>query len=212
MRANEREAVCVVLHSRQRDAPTPHAMALIAVASHLPKMKVCVTINALLAYAGEYKLGMTFPAIQSLMHAAKRIACLCMIEIRKGPNGLVTGRRVALPAGNLKGAVRAADLSVLLFHISGCCPRGVVQGVAPDADAARDILAQRGMPSAFLVLPDGAMTIETLELELAVHIDVAMPAESRAVEHCMFFFEGTGNRLGVGVQAKEQNQRPQGTV
>jgi hypothetical protein len=133
MRADERKAVCMVFHSRQWNAPPANGMTLLAVASHLPAMKVGMTIGALLPYVGEYELGVAFPAIHSFMHATKRIQGLGMIEIGEGPDRPITCGGMAFPARNVERSMRAAGPAVLSYRTAGCDSAGIVQRVAPNA-------------------------------------------------------------------------------
>jgi hypothetical protein len=123
----------MILHGCQGNAPPADGVTLLAVAPHLPAMKVRVTIGTLLPYLGKQKVGVAFPAIHSLMHAAKRITSLRMPEIREWPDRFVTRSGVAILARHLNRSVRTAGLRALLFHIPGCGFAGIVEPMAPGA-------------------------------------------------------------------------------
>jgi hypothetical protein len=70
MRSKERESVVVLLHLLNRDLPSPHGVALLAVCSHLPLMNVGVAILAGFSDAGKDRLHVALCAGYGSMHSA----------------------------------------------------------------------------------------------------------------------------------------------
>ena len=91
--------------------PADHAVALLAIRSHLPAMNVGVTVRTPSAYVTEYQLGMALDAIHLCVHSQQRIAGLpVVIEFRDRADRLPTRLGMAILAGNRDGAVRVTCL------------------------------------------------------------------------------------------------------
>lgn len=74
-------------------------MALLAVASHLPAMKIGMTIGALVSNMGKNKIDMALAAGEPGVHSLKRERRVPMIEFWRGPESLPSFRCVAFLAG-----------------------------------------------------------------------------------------------------------------
>jgi len=107
VRAEEREAIVVVLHVLGGDIPALHGVALRAIRAHLAAMNVRVTIGAIFPYIGEDRLGVALHALHFFVHAAKRVPGFVVIEFGDCANGPPTGSGVAIFAMNREGSVRA---------------------------------------------------------------------------------------------------------
>lgn len=83
-------------------------MALGAVLAELSAMNVGVTIGAVLANVGEYRLGVAPRAGNFFMHAAKRVTRGVVVEFGNGTNGDPAGVGVAIFTGNVEWAVRTS--------------------------------------------------------------------------------------------------------
>jgi hypothetical protein len=85
-------------------------MAAFTVGPELAAMNVSVAIGAALADVLEDEAGMALDAAHLLMHAAQRIACAVVIELRNCADGLPTGVSVAVLAGDGHGTMRIGHL------------------------------------------------------------------------------------------------------
>lgn len=92
-------------------------MALRTVGAELPAVNVGVAIRAILAYVGEYRLGVASGAGHFFMHPAQRIPRGVVIELGDGPDGSPTGVGVAVFAGDIESSVRT--------------PAGLPLGISP---------------------------------------------------------------------------------
>ena len=173
----------MVLDCGHGDAPPADAMALLAGASHLPAMKVGVTISALLADAGKNELRVALPAFHAGMHSAKRINGFRMLEVREGTNWPVAGGRMTVVAGNAYGSVRAGRGSLLFIRTGGSRPTSGMQRVTPGACAVGGFVAQRRVTPALLILHQSAVTVEALEFRLPFCEAVAIGAVLRSAQH-----------------------------
>ena len=96
MRANEREAVLVILNGFQRSLPARYGMATGAVGAELAAMYVGMAIGALRTYILEHQVSVALAAAHLLMHTAQRISRLVVIEFGVGPYRFPAGVRVAI--------------------------------------------------------------------------------------------------------------------
>ena len=108
VRANQREAVLVFAHRLQRNHPAVHAVASLALGSHLPAMDVSMAVGALVADVGENGIDVALLAGHVLVHATQRIFGLVMIEFRDAANGLPAAEGMAVLARNIQRAMRTA--------------------------------------------------------------------------------------------------------
>jgi len=107
VRADQREAVQVLVDLLHRDVPSLDVVALLAVGAHLALVNVRVAIGALLADVGEHHLDMALRAVHTLVHAAQRIFRGVVIELRNGADRLPSAQRVAVLTRNTKAAMGA---------------------------------------------------------------------------------------------------------
>ena len=121
MRADEREAVQVLINLLHRNVPPPDRMALLAIGAHLPLVNVGVAICALRPDIGEDRLGMALRAADAFVHSAQRIFGCVVIEFRNGADWLPTAERVTVLARNAEASVRATRLR-RPFHLRSCQP------------------------------------------------------------------------------------------
>ncbi|HXY02128.1 MAG TPA: hypothetical protein VEI49_01065 [Terriglobales bacterium] len=81
MRPDQRETVLVCIDVLERDLPTAHAVAEIALCAISPSMNVGVTVLAVAANVGEHRMNVAFLATHNRMQAAQGITCLAVIEV-----------------------------------------------------------------------------------------------------------------------------------
>ena len=98
----------MLLHRLERDLPTLHRVALLALCAELPAVNVGVAICAFGADVGKDQARMTQATLHGFVHAAQRIARLVMVEFRQIADGLPAGEGVAVFARLVQCSVRAA--------------------------------------------------------------------------------------------------------
>jgi hypothetical protein len=86
-------------------------MALFAVGSELPPVNIGVTVLASLPNIRKNRLGVTPSASHRLVHPAKWIARLIMVELGDSAERLPGARRMAVLARNIQISVRAMRAS-----------------------------------------------------------------------------------------------------
>ena len=114
VRSDQRKTILVVLDGLDRDVPTFHAVALLAIDAHLPFVNVGVAIGAPATHIREDRLGVTLGAGHILVHAPQRIFGLIVIEFGDGPDRLPPNRGVTVLAGNVQVTVRTPRLGKVL--------------------------------------------------------------------------------------------------
>lgn len=114
MRPSEREAVVVLLNLLDRNLPASNGVALFAVGSQLTPVNIGVAILTTLTDVGEYRLHVALRAGYRLMHAAKRISRLSMIELRNCANRPPRVRGMAVLAGSVQISMRTVGAFVHL--------------------------------------------------------------------------------------------------
>lgn len=120
MRANQREAVLMVLDRVYRDLPTLYRVATLAVCAELTAMNVCVAIRALLTYILEDQTGMTFAAAYFFVHAAQGIPRLVMVKLGVGSNWFPTCVGVAILTRDRERAMRIGHLGLGAAYLWSC--------------------------------------------------------------------------------------------
>ncbi len=121
--ADQRKAVLMLFHRPKRHLPSSNGMALLAVASELTAMDVCVAIGALSAYSRKHELDVTLPAFNRCVETAQGISSFPVVEIRRRPNWLPACCGMAVLACDTEGAVWATRWASLLLIIpSGSVP------------------------------------------------------------------------------------------
>lgn len=105
-----------LLHS---NLPAFDRVALFAARTELALVNVGVAVSASLSHIGENPFEMALGASHTLVHAAERIPRLAVIKLRNVPDRLPSTQRVAILAGDIQGAVRAARVGSGRLRISG---------------------------------------------------------------------------------------------
>ena len=108
VRADQREAVQVLIDLLDRNIPALDRVALFAVGAHLPLVDVSMAIRTLRSHVAEHRLGVALRAAHAFVHAAQRIPRCVVIEFRNSPDGLPSTQSVTVLARNTKAAVRAS--------------------------------------------------------------------------------------------------------
>jgi hypothetical protein len=107
--AEERKAVLVIVNLFCGNLPALNGVTLRAIRSHFPLVNIGVTILTGLSYISEYGLGMALYAWHLLMHSAKRILGLIVVEFRDCADWPPARGRVAILAGYGERAMRTAS-------------------------------------------------------------------------------------------------------
>lgn len=110
MRADEREAVQVLIDLLDRNVPPLDRVALLAIGAHLALVNVGVTVRAVDAHIRENRLSVALRATYALMHAAQGILGGVVIEFRDGANWFPAAECVAVLAWNTQTSVRAPSI------------------------------------------------------------------------------------------------------
>lgn len=108
VRADQREAVEVLVDLLDRNVPPLYGVALFAVRPHLALVDVGVAVRAARSHIREHRLGVALGAAHTLVHAAQGILGGVVIELRDGTNGFPTAERVAVLAGDAQAPVGAS--------------------------------------------------------------------------------------------------------
>jgi len=137
MRAEQWEAVLVILHLLSSDGPALHGMALLAIRSHLAAVDVIclVAIRAILANVLKHRLQMARGAFNFLVHSTKWVVGFVVIELRNRADGFPTRGGVAVFARNRKWSVRTTR--GLLLRIRRARERGSQRGRGPKKEQNR---------------------------------------------------------------------------
>lgn len=117
VRADQREAILVLLHLLDRDVPSLHGVALLAARAKLTAMNVSVAVGALRAHVSKDHLGMALGASHTFMHTAQRKLGLVVIKLRHVADRLPTRRSVTILAGKIQTAMWTARRGIGLV----CC-------------------------------------------------------------------------------------------
>ena len=112
VRAYQRKPVLVLLDLLDRNLPTSYGVALFTTGPKLPLVNIGVTVGTLCAHITEHRLGVALGASHTQVHTAQRIARLVVIKFRDAADGLPSADGVAVLAGNIQVAVRAASVDV----------------------------------------------------------------------------------------------------
>jgi hypothetical protein len=112
VRAQQGEAVLVLLDLLRRDLPALHRVAMVALRSHLAPMDVGMAVRAFVAHVGEHQAGVALGAAYPLMHPPQGVAGLVVVELGNAADGLPAGGGVAVLARDVEVAVRAAGVHV----------------------------------------------------------------------------------------------------
>lgn len=96
--AGQRETIVVLLHIFYCDGPSADGVALFAIRAQLTLVNIGMAVLAALTDAGENHLHVTLDASDAGVHAAQRIACLVVVELRNCSDRLPAIRGVAVLA------------------------------------------------------------------------------------------------------------------
>ena len=108
VRADQREPVHVLIDLLDRNAPTSHRMALLAIRSHLALVNISVTFRALRAHIRKHRLRMALRARNPFVHSTQWILGGVVIELRNSANRFPAAQRVTVLAGNAQASVGTA--------------------------------------------------------------------------------------------------------
>ena len=106
VRAEQREAIEVIVDRLHRHVPAINCVALRAVSAHLSAVNVGVAIGAVFADIGEDRFQVAAGAGNFFVHAAQRVASRVVIEFRNCADGRPTRGCVAVFARNIQRPVR----------------------------------------------------------------------------------------------------------
>jgi len=111
MRPKQWEPIEVVLNLVNRDAPSPHRVAVLASGAKLAAVNVGMTIRALLAHLREDFADVALAASYIGVHGAERVFRFgVVIELRLGADRLPAHRGMATFAGDRKWPMRVLGL------------------------------------------------------------------------------------------------------
>lgn len=119
MGAKQGKTILVLLDLLHRYLPSLDRVALFAVGSKLALVNVGMAIGAFLTHIGKDRFDVALRASHSLMHAAERVPRLAMIKLRNVADGFPSTEGVAILAGDIQRAMRAARIGVDLRLRSG---------------------------------------------------------------------------------------------
>ena len=108
VRADQREAIEVLVDLLHGNVPAPNRVALLAIGAHLALVDVGVTVCALRTHISKDHLGVALGAGHSLMQAAQRVLGGVVIEFGDRPDRLPAAQRVAVLAWNAQASVRTS--------------------------------------------------------------------------------------------------------
>jgi len=108
VRPHQRETVEVLLDVLHRNAPAPYVVAILATSSKLAAMDIGVAVGAFRARVREHQIAVALPAADSFVHAAQGELGLIVVKLRNVADGLPGRESVAVLAGEIQIAVRAA--------------------------------------------------------------------------------------------------------
>ena len=118
----QRKTVLVLLNLLERDLPAFHRVALFAIRSKLALMNVGMTVSAFHADIGEHRLDVALLAGHRLVHPAKRIGSLAVIEFGNAADRFPAAERMAILARNVQVAVRTSGVrGILPGRVTGRC-------------------------------------------------------------------------------------------
>lgn len=108
VRAQQREAIEVLLNRLSLDLPAEHSVALGAISAKLPAMNVGVATGAVLANIGEHRFRVASRAGNFFVHAAQRVSRTVVIKFGDGADRSPTNVGVAIFASSVQWTVRTA--------------------------------------------------------------------------------------------------------
>lgn len=108
VRSHQWETVEMLLDVLHRNSPPFHVVAVLAVCSKLAAVNIGVAIRAFRAGIAEHQVRVTLPAGDPFVHAAQGKLGLVVIKFGNAAYRLPRGEGVAVLAGEIQIAVRAA--------------------------------------------------------------------------------------------------------
>ena len=123
MRADQREAILVILDLLDGNLPPKNAVTLFAIWTELAPMDICVAVGTVLADVRKHRFYVALCASNFLVHSAQRISGLVVIEFRDGADGLPAGVGVTVFAGDRQRSVRTACVLPLSSRCGNSCWR-----------------------------------------------------------------------------------------
>jgi len=115
----QREAIIVLLDLLNRNLPSAHGVARLAVRSQLPLVNIGVAVLAALADVGEHRLHVALRAGHGRVHTAQWISSLIVIEFWDGANRFPSGGGVTILAGGVQISVRTVRAVSLRLSAPG---------------------------------------------------------------------------------------------
>ena len=106
--AEKREAILVILNLLNGIVPTKNRVTLRAIRAHLALVNIGVAILTILPHIREDGLHMALRAFHFFVHAAQRILCFVVIELRNGLDWPPCCRGMTVFARDSQRTVRAA--------------------------------------------------------------------------------------------------------
>lgn len=112
--SQKRKPVLMLLDCPDGDVPSLHGMAVFTTRPKLATVQVGMAIGALCAHVLEDQFHVTRAAGHFLVHSAKRVTRLVVVELGETANRFPTRARVAALAGNFEGTVRIVCRTTLV--------------------------------------------------------------------------------------------------
>ena len=112
MGADQWKPILVIAYLFERDLPTLHRMATLAVRAELAAMNVRMAVRAACTHILEDGANMTFCTGYFFVHAAQWIACVVVVKFWIRADGFPAGEGVAITAGSGDWAMRIRDLGL----------------------------------------------------------------------------------------------------
>jgi hypothetical protein len=103
----------VILHLLYSNVPALHGMTLSAIRAHPTLVNVGMAVLAVLSHRRKDRLDVALRTRHSLMHAAKRILSLVVIEFGYRADGAPTRCVVTVFTGNCKWSMRTSRVTTL---------------------------------------------------------------------------------------------------
>lgn len=121
--AEQRKAIFMLLQLLCLGAPPFYRVTFLTSGPKLSAMNVGMAISAPAAHVGENQADVALRAAHFFMHSPERVARAIVIEFRDAADGLPTGVRVAIFAGDGDGAVRIVPRFLIGLRLREILPR-----------------------------------------------------------------------------------------
>jgi len=108
VRPYQRKTVEMLLDVLHGNTPALHAVAVLASSAELPAMDIGVAVGAFCARVREHQIAVALPAADPFVHAAQGELGLVVVKLRNVADGLPGRESVAVLAGEIQIAMRAA--------------------------------------------------------------------------------------------------------